>query len=520
MRLQSAALAALFLATLGGLAACGSDSPTKPTTPVTLKFRTPVFPNQEGTSRDTVKGTLTIDDTLTVNLPYDTIANFPRGEHRFVAHLDIDYLPASFTAKIDPSRSTYTLDVGSEPTCRVWQLGSLLVDRYVCRPIGQPWRNLLYNSQYRRLYCPAGDFGEFCTPEPDEAFLGLTWPADSATGIRNEYVSRGKLLVAATVGPELTLNDADRTIAMALYRPGDYSPRRRLQVVAGDSTRYGNTVWTDVRHVPVYPYPTGQLALSDRPNGLFGLEVKVTYLLPQADPNTLVVRYDVTNVSDQPDYRRVHPQVPAGGFTLSNVYLTPMLDPDVGGFSDASDDAATVFPAEGIVMAYDRNFSVTAWSAPYNAAPGIVGFKVLSTDAGPLKAVSFTADSLLDWDTRAHEAQAYGVLTAGRAGAAVSGCTSLSAIYLCGAPEGSDDVRIGWSAGPIASLAPGQTRSITVALALATPVAGTFTSGTALPPQNGSDAQVSSTSKPSYLMAANLRARMNAISTTPVTPAP
>ena len=517
MRLQSAVLAATALLTL---AACGGDDPVKPTTPITLKFQTPVFSAQQGTASDTVKGVLTIDDTLVVNLPYDSVVNFPRGEHKFSARLNIDYLPSEFTQVIDPSANRFVLQVGTEPTCRVYRLGTLAVDAGICTPSGRPVRNLLAWSQYFRIFCPVGDFGEFCSPEPDRDFLGLTWPIDTASSSTNEYVTRGKLLIAGTVGPELTVPDADRNIAMALYHVGDYSPRRRLQVVSGDSSRYSNIVWTDVRHQPIYPYNAGQLALDDRRNALFGLEVKITYFLPQQDQNTLVVRYDVTNISNNPDYRRVHPQVPAGGFTLQNVYLTPMLDPDVGGFSDANDDAGTVFPAEGIAIAYDRNFAVANWAAPYNTRPGVVGLKVLSTDAGPLKGVMFMEDSLLDWKTRANELEAYSVLTAARGAPAISGCTNRTAVLICGAVEGADDVRIGWSAGPIASLAPGQTRTMTIALALAAPVTGTFTSGQALLPGNASDTEIASTTKPSYLMAANVRNRLAGISNVTVTPAP
>lgn len=519
MRLQSAALATAFLA----LAACGDD-PAKPTGPITLKFAPIVYSQQAGTANDTIKGVLTIDDTLVVNVPYDSVIDFPRGSHKFSARLNIDYLPSEWTQVIDPNSSRYFLPVEPEPTCRVYVLGTQVVDAAFCTPSGQRPRNVLAARNYTRIFCPTGDFGEFCTPEPDAEYLGATWPSDSATSSRNEYISRGKLLIAATVGPELTVPAGERNIAMSLYVPGDYSPRRRLQPVTGDTNRYSNIVWTDVRHVPIWPYGRSFLDPDERPNGLFGLEVKITYYLPQQFPNTLFARFDVTNISDQADYRRVHPQVPATGFTLQNVYLTPMLDPDignrVGNIDEPGDDAATFFPAEGIAVAYDQNFFGRNWTAPYRSQPGLVGLKVVSTDAGAAKGVLFTEDSLLEWDERGEELNSHSVISAGRNGAAlVAGCRDLNTALVCSS-ESPDDVRMGWSVGPIASLAPGQTRTLTIAIALAPPAGGQFTSETNLNPGNTSEASLADTNRPAYRVAGPLRDLMNQVSALTVTPAP
>jgi len=57
--------------------------------------------------------------------------------------------------------------------------------------------------------------------------------------------------------------------------------------------------------------------------------------------------------------------------------------------------------------------------------------------------------------------------------------------------------------GPIASLAPGQSTSITVALFVAPPKAGTFTTGTAVAPRNDALGTVES---PLFPIAENLRA--------------
>ena len=523
MRLQSAALAAsLALA----LAACGEDEPATPTTPVTLKVRPLVYSAIEpGAAYDTVKGILIVDGKDTLDLPYDSLTNVPRGTHSFRAKLNIDYFDNDFTATVDPKGGTFTVVIPPAETCRVYLSSSgQPVDATICAPQGGTPRNVLYWSQRKRIFCNAGDFMEFCTPNPSADGLGLTWPVDAAGSVANEYVSQAKLLIAGTVGPEIGGPDAGRRIAMALYRVGDYSPRRRLSVVPGDSSRYSNIAWTDVRHVPVFNFLKGQLAADDRRNALFGLEVKATYSLPKEFPDVIVVRYDVRNISTETDYRRVHPEVGPAGITLRDIYLTPVLDADVGnafvgGFNtgEADDDAATVFPAEGIAVAWDRNMAVAQWQPPWKTGPGLVGLKVLSTDAGTPKGVVFVTDTL-DYFTGAREAEAYAILTAGR-GATITGCTSYTSAYICGSEIGND-VRIGYSIGPIASLAPGERRTLTVALMLAAPTVGTFNSGTPVPPGNTSEGELASTTKSSYLLAGNLRALAASIASLTVTEAP
>ena len=154
---------------------------------------------------------------------------------------------------------------------------------------------------------------------------------------------------------------------------------------------------------------------------------------------------------------------------------------------------------------------------PWKTGPGLVGLKILSTDAGTPKGIVFVSDTL-DYFTAAREAEAYAVLTAGR-GAPLSSCTSYTAAFICGG-ETNNDVRIGYSVGPIATLAPGQRRTLTFALMLAAPTPGTYTSGTPVPPGNTSEAELASTTKASYRMAAELRALAASIAPLTVTEAP
>lgn len=485
------------------LAACG-DNPTQETGPVTLRFKTPTFQNSVS-SLDTVRGIVLIDGVTTVAVPEDTIANFPRGVHTFEARLDIDYLVAKFSQRINPRGKVAIVSVQPAGTCRIYDF-----DVPFC--VG---RNAIARRG-SRVYCPAGDFGEFCTFFPDEVHVGGSWPADSLASNANEYIAHGKLLIGATVG--------GKKVATAFYDAGDYSPRRRLHVIPSDSSTFQAEVWTDVRHVPLYPDSSPKLAPNDRIGQLLGLSVRSTYVLPSAQKNVLFVRFDITNISDSPDYRRVHPNEPVGGHTINNVYLAPLIDPDIGGIrvvngsriDDSIDDNATVFPADSLVIAYDQAFAVPAFGGGYDTKPGLVGMRLIEVPVGTqARALLLDGPTNLTYGLSPGEAtledSTYDVISGGRTGDR-SNCTKSSLALICkegGNAESAHDVRIGWSLGPIASIAPGQPPvSLTVAIIFAPPTPGTFTSGSGIMPQN---ADPTSTTRPIYSVAGEIRALAAAV---------
>jgi hypothetical protein len=504
----------LLAAIATGLTACGDDEPTKASGPVTLTFSTQTHPNKVGTARDTTKGILTIDGTQTIDLPYDSVLNLPRGEHSFDARLTIDYLPVKFTQTIDPTRTTENLRIVQAGTCRIWVQADI---PFCTVAINQPG-NSIYWSQRKRIACPVNDFGDFCSRIPDPAEVGLSWPTDDDASDYNEYVAHGRLMIAGTVAPELGV-DAGKKIATSLYNIGDYGPRRRLQVVPDDSSRYSVVNWTDLRHEPFFGFNRARLDYGDREFALFGLEVKTTYSSPAAFQDVIFIRFDIRNISAEEDYRRVHPGTPAGGFSVRDVYLTPMIDADIGGglATEFSDDAATVFPDQKLIAGYDREFDIrrTDWVTRWADAPGIVGFQFLNSSfGGDARAVIFSADTL-DFTTTALEAEAHTIVSGGRV-ATLAGCTATAELFNC-APEVGSDVRMGWSVGPIASIVPGQTYSVTVAVLLASPKPGSFSSGTGIAPQNTA---LTSTTRPIYNVTEALRALAAQIATQTVTSAP
>ncbi len=470
---------------------CSSDKSTKPTTPVTIKFTVPVV----GT--DTVRAEVVMDGTVRVNLPGDSLLSVPRGTHTFVARLSIDYLPHSFSFDVNPDGNVAVVPIFQAPSCRLIQY-----DRTPCSG-----RNAINWQKHTLIFCPTSDFGDICTVQVDPGAFGLTWP-DSGTAVRNAYVFHGKLLIAA-LRPRSGGSD---TLAMGLYVPGDYLPHERLHPIPGDSSRWQEDVWTDGRHVPIFPKLNPALAADDRPGQNFGLDVRITALLPSSQPNAMLVRFDVKNISATDSFRFVHREEPVAGHTLMDVYLAPFWDANIGGIinDENNDDNSTLFPAESLLVTYDQRFTGSSMSASFAARPGLFGIQLIdgppgTTAKGIVTSRIVSAPTWLDSAAstgRAKEDSSYALLSAGRAQPINSLCVNSSIALVCDT-EGSTNSYTGWSVGPISSLAPGQSTSITVALLFAPPDPGTFTSGTEMPPQNNA---LASTTRPIYITAGGLRA--------------
>jgi len=489
-----------------GAAGCGSDDGNRPSGPIRF------VPVSYIIGDDTVGGILTVDNTHLLSISDDSLDGFARGEHSFRSQLDIEYLERTETLNIDPPGSRMEFLVPYAQSCRTPDIiGHDCLNRSVVT-----W------SSSRRLYCHVNDFGDFCTFFTDPVSKGLRWPADDPATLHDSYVLQAKLLVAAKAAPELG-SAAGNLMAMSLRLPGDYGPRQRLTVAPGDSSRWTTRTWTDLRHAPFEAIPAPFLAPNDRPNDRFGLEVKTTYFLPSNQRDVLLVRFDVKNISNEAAYRLVHPTSPAGGFTTQNIYLSPTVDVLVGPptETEADNDNATAFLDDSLLVGYQQNFQVDAGFAASTAnRPGLVGLRVLQAPAGTtIKPFIVEVGDSLAYYTNSIEDQAYLMLAAGREGApaAAKGCLADMTLALICVPETPNDPAMGWSVGPIASLAPGQTTSLTIAILMAYPETGTFTPGTSVPPRNF---ELTSETRAIADIAEPLRVLSRAISGRTVTPVP
>jgi hypothetical protein len=477
---------------------CLSDA-AGPNGPVTVRFVTPSFPGPGGTTIY-ARGPLIFDAQDTITVPEDSLVGVARGAHQLSAFLDIAYVPTTLYGIISPNGSSLTVPVPLPLSCRLYEYdGPYCGLRSVVRWRGHP-----------RTYCPVNDFGDFCSYYPDGYQLGMSWPADT---VDNQYLSQAKLLVGAVLGPDAPAARAGDTLAMALFRGGDYSTRHYLAPVGADSSRWQSEVWTDMRRVPLSGRTPPALNADDRVGDNFGLAVRTTFYQPATFPNALFVRFDVRNVSAEPDFRRAHPEEPVGGHTLHDVYLTPVLDPAIAcglpngcSIGEDRDDNATAFAADSLLVAYDEEFSVPEFTGGYATAPGLLGLRLIDGPAGTsAKAVLFDGGLTPDFLTPTLEHSAYRLLSGGRAGS-ITGCADDAPAALVCAPETRSDIRMGWSVGPVATLAPGDSTHLVVALLFAPPEPGTFTSGTAIAPGNTSAQSLADTTRAIYAVAARLRA--------------
>jgi hypothetical protein len=276
--------------------------------------------------------------------------------------------------------------------------------------------------------------------------------------------------------------------------------------------------WTDVRHTPFFNL-SERLPKTDPRFGVnFGVEVVTTAYLPPGERNALLLKFDVTNISATDNYRFFHPEEPVGGHTLRDVYLAPMFDFDVGapgvlnrqGDAEVNDDNVTMFPAESLLVAYDQSFQVLRFSDNFEDRPGLVGVQVIESPPGTQARGIFLSDTVgttrlvLDYVPAALEDSSYAIYSAGRAGAQLlrPQCVVLPEALDCATETGSD-VKGAWSIGPIASLAPGESVSLTIAILLAPPAPGSVTGGTTIRPGNDSLTTVRQITP----IAADLRAR-------------
>lgn len=208
-----------------------------------------------------------------------------------------------------------------------------------------------------------------------------------------------------------------------------------------------------------------------------GLEVQEEVIGRSSTNDVLIVRITFRNVTNQPSYKATDPYMPPDGMRMNRAYLGFAMDSDIG---ESGDDLFTYVPELDALVQYDARFSESGFAQGYNVKPGLVGLRLLDAPAGTKRVLngwpSIVGGGLADWQAGTDgEAAGYDVL-AGRVAHAPNHASETIG-HLPGATAA--DYRLAVSAGPV-DLAPGDSASITIAVAVAEPVAGTFTSGTAV----------------------------------------
>jgi hypothetical protein len=289
---------------------------------------------------------------------------------------------------------------------------------------------------------------------------GLLWPA----GVRNSYVSGGMPVIAAHA-------EGRDTVALGVWDHRYLAGRPAPSVVQnGDRFDLRQATW-------VLP-PVDALTFRT----IRGIEIEQHVVGVAAAEDALIIRLVFRNVTTNPAYAAADPIIPAGGIRYDAVYIGFALDPDIG---DPRTDWVSYAPELDMVFAYsaqmrerdrDRGFDADA-----RDAPGLVGLRVLDAPPGARVVLNAwahgTSASPGDWRAGfASERLGWGML---------SGMQPYAPYHTHGRighlPPAAGDIRMSVSAGPL-QLRPGESVALTVAVVVAAPVAGEFTSGVLLEP--------------------------------------
>jgi hypothetical protein len=221
---------------------------------------------------------------------------------------------------------------------------------------------------------------------------------------------------------------------------------------------------------------------------LLGIAVDQQVVQPSAGTfpelqDVVYLRFELSNITDDPRYRHWHPEIPEGGWTYTDLYAGMAMDADIGA---SGDDSGTYLPDSGLAFLYDLDFQDDELLGGYDVMPPLVGLVRVESPSTQRFPFSLWPAGEGDWDgdDRFLNDDALGlgyrILTAQLAtGDPIADCTVAGDdIGFCS--NAADDYRLALTAGPL-DLAPGETAVFVYALVFAEP-AGGFTSGTPLPP--------------------------------------
>lgn len=331
-------------------------------------------------------------------------------------------------------------------------------------------RNCPVRLRANRVGCVVTGWGDFCSTvfNPNRP-RDNAWPVTSP----NELVAGLRLQVGAVVAPDAPAFAGD-TVASLVYAQTwvGRSPISVTSEAAGQVAAF--RYWSD-------PGPT----LTRLP--LVGIEVEQRVIAPDLPElaDVLYFRFRLRNVTADARFRAWHPEVPEDGLRYEGVYAGMSLDADVG---DADDDVGTYLPGSQVAFIYDLNLRDSALVSGFANGPPLVGLTVTESPGSAVRRAVSLWRIREDWERGAGTADddldlGYRLLTAQLQAADPFVDCSGPGDEVGACSDEPADYRISLTAGPV-TLAPADSAVFAVALVFAEPVAGTFVSGTPLPPGN------------------------------------
>jgi hypothetical protein len=289
----------------------------------------------------------------------------------------------------------------------------------------------------------------------DGSAEGIIWPSLT----NNSYASSGMIGFAGIIG-------GTDTVALGIYDHHYLAGRPAPQLVQSqDRIDLGLTTW-------ILP-PSSTL----QRRTVRGLEVRAQATALSVVDDVVVLRIVFRNITNRRLYAALDPTVPAAGVTFEKVWIGYLLDPDVG---EPTDDLLSYEPDLNLAFAYDSDFNETNFGGGFNRGPGLIGLRLFDVPAGATVVVNgWTSQGTVSQDWTA------GQVTEPLGWAMLSGTRPFTPDHpsqrIGHLPPAAGDVRISVSAGPL-RLAPGDSAAVSIAIILAEPRPGTFTSGTRLEP--------------------------------------
>lgn len=287
---------------------------------------------------------------------------------------------------------------------------------------------------------------------------GLYWP----TGTVDGYASIGTPLVAMVAGTRDTLSLGIYDVGYMAGRPAPES------VNSADRFTLRQSFWV---------LPPAEIIFNLVPT-VRGIEVAEELIGVNGTNDVAFVRLTFRNITNRPGYQAMDPIVPSAGVTYNWMYVGFALDADVG---TASDDMVTYDPTLDMVYTYDYDLQDSNLSTP--SSPGIVGLKLLDAPPGASIRTLNAWPAGYDWTAGDNTERAGWYLLSGTRLPTGLSQQDQPGPHIGYVPTGPADYRMAVAAGPL-TLAPGEAATMTVAVILASPVPGSFTSGQAVTPGN------------------------------------
>lgn len=426
-------LALALVATLTGAACREPDGPTNPGGNVRVFVES-----------DPPGARLILDARDTGLRTPDTLRNLG-GRHDITAQLDTFGATYGFTARLQ-------LDEADDPV----SISGPLVNR--CGDV------LCFSRQYRRytvdrIRFAANPVGSFFL-ERGSGGNGLHWP----------YPASNSYATGSMVGFAGILAGRD-TVAIGVYDQHYLAGRPTPQLEASPQR-------VDLRQTTWIVPPPGAV---QRPT-VRGIQIDERIVVDQTIPDAVLLHFVFRNITNEPLYAALDPSVPPSGMTYDKVYIGFLLDADIG---VANDDYLSYHPDINLVFGYDAAFEENGFGAGANRRPGLIGLTILDAPEG--------TDILLNgWTSQGMNSADWfaGQISERNGWLMLSGTRPYPPDHahprVGHLPLGPGDIRLALTAGPLL-LPPGDSASIALAVVLADPAEGTFTSGTVLDPGNPVD---------------------------------